>query len=114
MAKKIEQVRYYQEGDARNQPKTLKMNKLVSGSVFSGKYPIVQLGIQSLPGVKFYLNHGTSPIILGYTGIYDLELNGMTEINHISFAAESMNLINQNPDSYLIVDFIYEDEEGVV
>ena len=115
MARKIEQIRYYSEDEKnRNQPKGLKMNKLVSGSVFSGKYPIVQLGIQSLPGVKFYLNHGTSPIVLGYTGIYDLELDGMTEINHLSFAAESMNLINQNPDSYLIVDFIYEDEEGVV
>lgn len=112
MAKKIEQVRYYSQKDtARNQPSDLKMNKLVSGAVFSGKYPIVQLGIQSLPGVKFYLNNGTSPIVLGYTGIYDLELEGITEITHLSFDAESMNLINSNPESYLIVDFIYESEE---
>lgn len=112
MAKKIDQVRYYSQTDGRNQPPRLKMNSLVSGSVFSEKYPITQLGIQSLPGVKFYLNNSTSPIILGYTGIYDLELDGITEITHLSFDAESMNLINANPDSYLIVDFIYEDEEA--
>ena len=88
------------------------MNKLVSGSAFSGKYPIIQLGIQSLPGVKFYLNNSASPIILGYTGIYDLELNGITEITSLSFDAESMNLINASPESYLIVDFIYESEEA--
>ena len=109
MAKRIEQVRYYSQLDDRNQPYKVTMNKLVAGSVF--KYPIVQLGIQSLPGVKFYINHSTSPIVLGYTGIYDLELNGVTEITHLSFDAASMNLINQNPDSYLIVDFIYESEE---
>lgn len=109
--RKVEQVRYYTQTDTRNQPAGLKMNKLVSGSVFSGKYPIVQLGIQTLPGVKFYLNNSTSPIVVGYTGIYDIELNGLTEITHLCFDAESMNLINQNSSSYLIVDFIYEAEE---
>lgn len=111
MAKKIQQVRYYQQGDSRNQPAGLAMNHLASGSVFNGYYPIVQLGIQSLPGLKFYLNNGTSPIILGYTGIYDLELDGMTEITKLQFDAKSLNLINANPDSYLIVDFIYESED---
>ena len=111
MVKKIEQVRYYNQNDrVRNQPNDLRMNRLVTGSVF--KYPIVQLGIQSLPGVKFYLNKSTSPIILGHTGIYDLELDGMTEITHLSFDAESLNLINSDMNSYLIVDFIYEDQEG--
>ena len=111
MAKKIEQVRFYNQNDSRNQPSNLKMNRLVSGSVFNGKYPITQLGIQTFPGVKFYLNNSTYPIVVGYTGIYDLELDGMTEISHLSFAAESLQMINKNPDSYLIVDFIYEDEE---
>lgn len=109
MAKKIQQVRYYAQRDRRNQPEQLTMNYLASGVVF--EYPIVQLGIQSLPGVKFYLNHSTSPITLGYTGIYDLELDGITEINHLSFDPASLNLINSNPDSYLIVDFIYESQE---
>ena len=112
MARKIEQVRYYNQNDGRNQPRGLRMNQLVSGSAFSEKYPIIQLGIQSLPGVKFYLNNSSSPIILGYTGIYDLELNGITEITSLSFDAESMNLINASPESYLIVDFIYESEEA--
>ena len=108
MSKRIEQARYYQQRDERNQPSNATMNKFISGSVF--KYPITQLGIQSLPGVKFYLNHSTTPIVLGYTGIYDLELDGITEINHLAFAAESMNLINTNAQSFLIVDYIYESE----
>lgn len=111
MAKKVDQVRFYQQGDNRNQPISLTLNKLVSGSVFNGKYPITQLGIQSLPGTKFYLNNSTSPIVLGYTGIYDLELDGITEITKLQFDARSMNLINENPSSYLIVDFIYESED---
>ena len=112
MAKKIYQVRYYGQNDARNQPQGLRMNSLVNGSVFSGMYPIVQLGIQSLPGIKFSLNHSDSPIILGYTGIYDLELGELTQITHLSFDAQSMNLINASPESFLIVYFIYEEEEG--
>ena len=109
--RKVEQVRYYQHKDDRNQPKGITMNRFVSGNVFAGKYPIVQLGIQTLPGVKFYLNNSTSPIVIGYTGIYDIELNGLTEITHLRFDAESMNLIDANRDSYLIVDFIYEAQE---
>lgn len=111
MAKKIEQVRFYNQNSALNQPKDLKMNRLVSGSVFNNKYPIIRLGIQTLPGVKFYLNHSTSPIVVGYTGIYDLDLEGITEITHLCFAAESVNMINRNENSFLIVDFIYESEE---
>ena len=113
MAKKIEQVRFYSNKDEsqQNQPKGLTSNRLVSGSIFNEKYPIIQLGIQTLPGVKFYLNHSLTPIMVGATGIYDLDLEGMTEINHLCFSAASMNLINANPDSYLIVDFIYDKEE---
>jgi hypothetical protein len=36
--------------------------------------PIVQLGIQSVPGTKFYLNGSNNPIIIGNTGIYELDL----------------------------------------
>lgn len=116
MGRKVEQVRFYQKkesrpGDARNQPSSINRSQLVSGSAFSGKYPIVQLGIQTLPGVKFYLNKGTTPIIIGNTGIYDLELDGVTQITHLCFEAASVDMINNNEDSYLIVDFIYETED---
>lgn len=114
MARKVKQFRFYQhsattgKGDSRNQPANITVNNLKSGSIFSQYYPIVQLGIQSVPGVKFYLNKGEEPIIIGETGIYDLELDNSTQINHLSFAVDSVNMINANPNSYIIIDMIYE------
>lgn len=112
MAKRIEQIRFYQQNnnELRNQPQGLTMNRLISGSVFNEKYPIIQLGIQTLPGVKFYLNNAVTPIVVGYTGIYDLDLEGITEITQLNFDSESIKMINNNKDSYLIVDYIYESE----
>ena len=73
--------------------------------------PILQLGIQALPGTKFYLNGSNNPIIIGNTGIYELDLQGLTEISSLSFEANSISLINGNANAYLIVDMIY-DEDG--
>ena len=107
--KKIQQYRYYDEQDtSRNYPKGIAFRNLVSGSVFAKTLPIVQLGIQALPGTKFYLNNNNHPIIIGNTGIYELDLNGQTEITALSFDATSVKLIDNNPNGYLIVDVIYE------
>jgi len=66
MAKKIKQFRYYGENNENNQPLTVvgntgprAMNYLdfMNGNVFANYYPIVQLGIQAMPGTKFYLNN---------------------------------------------------------
>ena len=112
MSKQIAQIRYYSEGSPKNQPVGLTMRRLTSGSIFSDILPITQLGIQSLPGMKFYLNNSTSPVIIGSTGIYELDLEGLAEITNLSFSAESLNLINANPSSYLIVDIIYDKEDN--
>lgn len=64
-----------------------------------------------MPGVKFYLNNGTTPIMVGSTGIYELDLDGLSEITKLAFSAESLNLLNQSEASYLIVDMIYEKED---
>lgn len=107
--RKIEQARYYSYNDTeRNQPKDVTMMNFVSGAVFKNKYPIIQLGIQTMPGVKFYINNSVEPIIIGSSGVYDIELDGIAEINQLSFDAESMNTIRNNPGNYLIVDYIYE------
>jgi hypothetical protein len=45
------------------------------------------------------------------TGIYELDLKGLTEINSLQFDAKSINLININDNAYLIVDILYEDGE---
>ena len=119
MAKKIKQFRYYAENDTntnpnytRNFPSSISYRNLVSGSIFATSTPIVQLGIQALPGTRFYLNGNNNPIIIGNTGIYELDLQGQGEITALSFEATSIQAIRDNEYAYLIVDIIYE--EGVV
>ena len=93
------------------------MTAFSTGSLFDGtkggkKYvPILQLGIQSIPGTYFYLNGGLDPIIIGSTGIYELDLSGEIEISKLEFDYESLERINKMANGYLIVDIIYEDEE---
>ncbi len=111
MARYIKQFRYYNEDSGNNQPSNMVHRNLVSGSIFSGYLPIVQLGIQSLPGTKFYLNNSKEPVIIGNTGIYELDLQGKTEITSLSFDGKSISAINTNNNSYLIIDIIYEKPE---
>lgn len=120
MANKVKQFRYYSDSAAndtsnkKNQPSALETGPVTSqsytsGLVFGEIYPILQLGIQAIPGTKFYLNNASDPIIIGSTGIYELDLEGQTEITHIRFDAESMAFIKDNVNAMLIVDVIYED-----
>jgi predicted nucleic acid-binding Zn-ribbon protein len=53
-----------------------------------------QIGIQTMPGVKFYLNNSIEPIIVGSTGIYELNVENLTEITALSFDTTSINMIN--------------------
>lgn len=115
MAKQIRQFRYYQEaidGDNKvNQPSGLAQRELASGAAFKEYFPISQLGIQALPGTKFYLNNGPS-VIVGLTGTYELNLNGKAEINALRFDNESINATRLNDNAYIIVDIVYDDGEG--
>ncbi len=115
MAKRVKQVRYYADGSGNNYPTVdgPTYRNLISGSAFSKYVPIVQLGIQSLPGTKFYINGANNPIIIGNTGIYELDLQGLTEISSLQFEASSIATISRNNGAYLIVDIIYEDGEPV-
>lgn len=113
MAKQVQQIRYYNETSRdKNYPSGISHRTLASGSAFNNYRPIIQLGIQALPGTKFYLNNAINPIIIGYTGIYELDLNGLSEITAISFDSKSLDAISKNANAYLIVDIIYEDGEG--
>ncbi len=114
MAKRIKQIRYYNENNAKNYPggTSLGMTKLINGSAFKingNNVLITQLGIQTVPGVKFYLNESDNSVMVGSTGIYELDLEGISYITSIKFDKASMNLINQNTNAYLIVDILYEE-----
>ena len=117
MAKHVMQFRYYEDNHTNNQPVELNAGQLVNGTVFAKYLPFTQLGIQALPGTRFYLNDNIEgPVIVGSTGIYELDLEGLSEITAISFDASSIASISSNDSAYLIVDIVYnqDDEEETV
>lgn len=127
MAYKVKQFRYYNDKSSevseskRNQPATLDgtttlitSDHYVSGDVFGKYFPVTQLGIQALPGTKFYLNEAVDPVIIGATGIYELDLTNGIQISKITFDRKSMEIIKNNDNAFLIVDIIYDDGEATV
>lgn len=125
MARRIAQFRYFGDGEigvnamtqttlykhiSSNYTEAINKSVLADGSIFINYTPIVQLGVQTLPGTKFYLNANTDPIIVGSSGIYELDLTSTsTVITSLIFDLSSLELISNNPDGYLIIDIIYEE-----
>lgn len=110
MAKHIMQFRYYNdEPGNNNQPEDLNAESLNKGTIFAKYLPFTQLGIQALPGTRFFLNDNIEgPVIIGSTGIYELELEGISKISSLKFDSKSLKLIADNPNAFLIIDVIYE------
>ncbi len=114
MINTIRQYRFYGvDADANKNYNISRVKDLVSGDFLSGYAPVIQLGIQALPGTKFYLNNAIEPIIIGDTGIFELELTGVLEISKIQFDCVSLDAIAKNKNAILIIDTIYiSQEEG--
>ena len=111
MARRVGQIRYFGENNTRqNYPAYITAQRLRNGNAFDEIYPIIQLGVQTLPGTKIYLNNHTTPVIIGATGIYELDVAGLTNITDIQFDDESLKIINDNPNAYIIIDYICETE----
>ena len=109
MAKHIMQFRYYEDNHTNNQPVELNASQLVNGTVFAKYLPFTQLGIQALPGTRFFLNDNIEgPVIIGSTGIYELELEGISKISSLKFDSKSLKLIADYLNVFLIIDVIYE------
>ena len=120
--KKITQLRFFGDSNGylntsdrsviyhqmdENQPNSLSSLDLSSGDAFT---PIVQLGIQALPGTKFNLNANLDPIVIGVSGMYELDLtNSSAVLTSLTFEKDSLDQIDKNPDGYLIVDIVYEE-----
>ena len=112
MAKKIKQYRYYgRDSSKANFPSDLTRDGLILGFAFTESIPITQLGIQTLPGIVFYVNNSPEPIVVGSTGIYELDLSSGTFITNLRFDVESIRTIENISTAYLIVDIVYEIEE---
>ena len=99
MNKKIAQIRYYDNKNKNNQPSGIKLNDLKSGEVFKEFYPISQINVQGDPGTAFRINHDENTVIIGPSGIYNLDLEDFSSIEDLSFVK-----IEGTP---LIIDLIY-------
>ena len=115
MAKKLlKQFRYYGDNALKNS-QDISSTSLVSGSIFFGSEKLISiaaLGIQTIPGVQFYLNDSNEPIVIGSTGLFELSLSDGYEVNFLRFDQESIDLIAASSNAaYLIVDIIYNVEE---
>lgn len=106
-SRKIKQLRYYNDNHDKNagfQTSAQYCNE----TSFSYFAPIEQLGIQTLPGTKFYLNQSLDPIIIGSTGMYELDLRNTTAIlSSLRFDAASMETIKNLDNGFLIIDLVY-------
>lgn len=105
--KLIRQFRYYGDNDSRNYPTDLNIDQLVYNNIFSGLSSITQLGIQGRPGTTMYLNGQEYPIIIGETGIFEIDLQNYGQIFSIRFTANSLATYQTNEDR-LLIDIIYE------
>lgn len=119
MANKIKQFRYYNDSEAdkgtssNNSPITARKTGFINGDIFEDCFPISQLGIQALPGTRVLLNKATDQdyILIGQTGIFELDLDNQTEITSIQFDERSMDTIEKTTNAVLLVDIIYDDGE---
>lgn len=119
MIREVYQFRYYGENNDKNYHPGMKHKEdytkinaenLQFGTAFQEYMPVRQLGVQSIPGTKFYLNDSISPIVIGSTGIYEIELNSLVEIQRLSFDPESIQAVQQSPTFFIIVDILCEKE----
>ena len=79
MKKVLRQFRYYGDdanSSSLNAPSTISRDTLYSGQIFRDSPElrsalIVSLGIQTIPGIQFYVNDSLDTIIIGSNGIYE-------------------------------------------
>ena len=84
--KQIKQFRYYGQTSENNYPTLSNFyGTLKKGNLFASHGGITHLGIQGLPGTKFYLNNSVESIIIGSTG--RLEINTI-DMKHLERSAK--------------------------
>ena len=83
----------------------VSIDNLNTGSIFQSYLPLSQLGVRALPGTKFYINGNDNPVIIGFTGMFELVLDNAT-ISSISFDKDSLEKIEKNDSAYLVVDML--------
>ena len=113
---KIMQFRYVNDDSegTNNYPSGLKASNFSTNTAenFLTKYDIkniTQLGIQTMPGVRFTINNSPGNYItVGQTGIYEIELTDDVMITNLQFDEDSLKMINDNNSAFLIIDLVYQ------
>ena len=111
MASRITQLRYYAEGNPNNQPSVFSWPNYCTQESFKKYSPINQLGIQTLPGTRIFINSSLTPIIIGSTGIFELDVsNTSATISGLRVEQASMEQIRDLENGYLIIDLVYGEQ----
>lgn len=104
MEQSFKQFRYFGKNSSYN---NVTENALVNGTFITDGASITQLGVRALPGTRFYLNGGTNPVIVGFTGLFEIEFTEGGSISSIRFDQESIAAINTNlSGGYVIIDIL--------
>lgn len=109
MAKRVSQIRWFGEDDPRNYPANITLEKLRYGTAFPRTYPVTRFSVQTLPGTKIFINSSLLPIVIGTTGIYELDVEGLSNISSIQFDNTSLQVIAKAGKT-IIIDYVYETE----
>lgn len=107
MTQLFKQFIYCNNESLKNFPSNLLDTDLISGDAFNNYTPLVQLGVHAPPGTKFYLNGSINPVIVGFNGLFDIDLTQGGSISHLAFDASSINWIKSNDSAILIIDMAY-------
>ena len=116
MKRYVKQIRYYGEGSDLNSKlsnnSAMNASSLANGGAFNDYTPIVKLGIQALPGTKFYLNGSEEGVIIGNSGLFELDLEDRIQITGLRFSPTSLQNINaMGEKAHLLIDIVYERTE---
>lgn len=108
--RRITQFRFRGNSNEENYPTTLRQDDLTVGNLFRDYGPVSQFGIQAPPGLRFYLNNSAYPIMVGETGIYELDLENVGRITAIRFERSDLETFYARPDpaDKLLIDIVYE------
>lgn len=81
---------------------------LTKGNIFQNHSGISKLGIQCRPNTHFTLNDSQYEIVVGETGIYEIDLEGYGIIKSIQFNAKDLEVYNQpEVTDRLLIDIVY-------
>lgn len=112
------QFRYYGMINPQNYPQTINdWSAITNNTLFdlaNINGVVTHIGVQGRPGVSFRLNKSLDWITIGATGIYELDLSGLSYITSIAFDKNTigyLDVINgdkKNPSEGILIDIIYD------